>query len=178
MTVSVIVAMAANHVIGRDNALPWKLPPDLARFRRLTMGHGLIVGRRTWESIGRPLPGRSMIVLSSRPGFVAAGAQVARSLEEALRLAPGDEVFVGGGAEVYRQALPIAHRLHVTRIARDVAGDAYFPPHDASVWRLAQEERHAAEGDLPAYAFETWERTVPVAGVPSRSTRDGGPEPA
>lgn len=160
MKVSVIVAMAANGVIGRDNGLPWRLPADLARFRRLTMGHGLIVGRRTWESIGRPLPGRSMIVLSSRAGFAPAGVAVARSLDEALRIAPGEEVFVGGGAEVYRQAMPLASRLHVTRIAREVDGDTVFPPYDVEGWRLTDEERHEADGAQPAYAFQTWERGV------------------
>jgi dihydrofolate reductase len=156
--VSVIVAVAANGVIGRDNGLPWRLPADLARFRRLTMGHGLIIGRRTWESIGRPLPGRSMIVLSTRAGFAPAGVAVARSLDEALRLAPGEEVFVGGGAEVYRQALPVASRLHITRIAREVEGDTIFPAHDTGGWRLVEDERHEADGGQPAYAFQTWER--------------------
>jgi dihydrofolate reductase len=156
--VSVIVAMAANGVIGRNNDLPWRLPADLARFRRLTMGHGLIVGRRTWESIGRPLPGRAMIVLTSRDGLVPPGVAVARSLDEALRLAPGEEVFVGGGAAVYSQAIPLASRLHITRIERDVEGDTVFPAYDARGWRLLQEERHEAAGDQPAYAFQTWER--------------------
>lgn len=160
MKVSVIVAMAANGVIGRHNSLPWRLPPDLARFKRLTMGHGLIIGRRTWESIGRPLPGRTMIVLSSRSGFAPAGVAVARSFQEAMQLAPGDEVFVGGGAEVYRQALPLSSRLHITRIAREIEGDTVFPAYEAGDWRLVEEERHRAEGDLPPYAFQTWDRVA------------------
>jgi dihydrofolate reductase len=164
MTISLIVAMSRNQVIGRDNALPWRLPADLARFKRLTMGHPLIAGRKTWEAIGRALPGREMIVVTRQPGYAAEGARVARSLDEALELAAGgraadDEVFVGGGAEIYRQALPRAHRLYLTLLHEDIPGDTRFPPWDESEWRLVSREDHAADEKNPyPYSFLLYER--------------------
>lgn len=127
--------MARNGVIGRDNALPWRLPEDLKRFRALTMGHHIVMGRRTWESIGRPLPGRSMIVVTRDPSYAAPGCAVAHSLAEAIALAGDDsEIFVIGGAELYREALAIAHRLYITEIQADFAGDAWFPGFDRRTW--------------------------------------------
>lgn len=131
MTVTIIAALAENRVIGREGALPWHLPADLAHFRAVTSGHPLIVGRRTWESIGRPLPGRTLIVVSRQPGYRADGCLVAGDLESALQLAAaapgGDEVFVAGGAELYRQALPLADRLLLTLVPGSPAGDRFFP---------------------------------------------------
>ena len=126
---SVIVAVADNGVIGRDNALPWHLPEDLRYFKRVTLGKPIVMGRRTFESIGRPLPGRTNIVISRDPGFAAVGIEVAASLDAALQLASGAaEVVVIGGAEIYRLAIPRADRLYVTEVHTEPAGDALLPP--------------------------------------------------
>ena len=163
MRVSLIAAMARNRVIGRDNRLPWRLPPDLRRFKELTLGHALLVGRKTFESIGRPLPGRDMIVLSRRQGYAPEGVRVARSVQEALDLARDageSELFVAGGSEIYRQTLPVADRLHLTRIEEDVPGDAYFPDYDETEWRLAEREAHEPGDGIPfAWSFEVWDRS-------------------
>ncbi|HEX8819963.1 MAG TPA: dihydrofolate reductase [Archangium sp.] len=158
MTLSAIVAMAANRCIGRDNTLPWRLPADLKRFKQLTLGHTLILGRKTYESIGRPLPGRTMIVVTRQRDYAPQGVQVAHSLEEALALARGDEVFLAGGAELYRQAMDRVERLHLTRIHRDYEGDTFFPEVDLSRWRLSAEEHHPATPTEPAFSFLTYER--------------------
>lgn len=156
----VIAAVAGNGVIGSGNDLPWKLPPDLRYFQRTTRGHAMIMGRRTFESIGsRPLPGRPLVVVSRTLRDVPAGVQVAGSVEEALALAVGEVVFSAGGTEIFRQSIPLAERLYLTRIERDFPGDTYFPEVDFSAWRLTQDERHPAgdEADF-AYRFEVWER--------------------
>ncbi len=160
MTLSLIAALADNRVIGRDNRLPWRLPADLKRFKRLTMGHPLIVGRKTFESIGRPLPGRRMVVLSRRAGFAPEGVEVARGLEEALALVSGAaEVFVGGGAQIYRQALAGAGRLYLTRVRARIEGDRRFPHVDWDEWRLVREEEHPAdERHQFPFAFQDFER--------------------
>ena len=133
---TLIVARARNGVIGRDGRLPWRLPEDLAFFKRTTMGHPIVMGRRTWESIGRPLPGRRNIVVSGQAGFAAGGAEVAPSLDEALRRCAGsDEVFVIGGAQLYAEALPRAGRLIVTEIDADFEGDTHWPAPDPAQWR-------------------------------------------
>ena len=138
MIVSLIAAMARNHVIGKDNQLPWKLPEDLKRFKAITLGHPIIMGRKTFDSLGRPLPGRENIVLSRRPGLVLPGATVFGSLAEAFERFAGtdNEVFVIGGAEIYAQALSRADRLYLTRIDADFPGDAFFPEVD---WRAFTE---------------------------------------
>jgi dihydrofolate reductase len=166
MRTSLIVAMARNRVIGRDNRLPWRLPADLRRFKELTMGHTLLVGRKTFESIGRPLPGRTMLVASRREGYAPKGVQVVRSVQEALEVARegGEtELFVAGGAEIYRQTLPVADRLYLTRIEEDVPGDAYFPEYDETEWRLVDREDFApshepAEETPFAWSFQVYER--------------------
>jgi dihydrofolate reductase len=128
MRISLIVAMAANRVIGRTGQLPWHLPGDLARFKRITMGYPLIMGRKTFESIGRALPGRRTIVLSRQADYRAAGCRVVNGLDEALKLVwDDDEVFICGGEELYRQALPLAQRIYLTELDRAVAGDSFFP---------------------------------------------------
>ena len=160
MRLSIIAAMARNRVIGRDNRLPWRLPADWRRFNRLTMGHHLIMGRKTFESIGRPLPGRISIVLTGRRSYAPAGVQVAASLEAALRLAQGDsEVFVGGGAGVYRQTLDLADRMYLTLLPDDFEGDTYFPRYDKLHWEVRRTEIHEPEKTDPnRYTFLTLDR--------------------
>lgn len=139
--ITLIVARARNGVIGRNGALPWRLPEDLAFFKRTTMGHPMVMGRRTWDSIGRPLPGRRNLVVSRQAGFVAAGGEVVPSLDDALRRCEGStEVFVIGGAQLYRDALPRAGRLIVTEIDADFDGDTHWPRPDPAQWREASRE--------------------------------------
>jgi len=134
MTLSIIVAMTEERVIGKDNRLPWHIPEDLKRFKKITMGHPIIMGRKTFESLGRPLPGRSNIVLSGNFGFKAEGVHVVRSLKEALELAQGleggEEHFVIGGETLFREAFPKAQKLYLTLIHRPFPGDTYFPEFD------------------------------------------------
>ncbi|WP_257448759.1 dihydrofolate reductase [Archangium lipolyticum] len=158
MTLSAIVAMASNRCIGRDNALPWRLPADLKRFKQLTMGHTLILGRKTYESIGRLLPGRTFIVVTRQRDYAPEGVQVAHSLEQALELARGDEVFIAGGADLYRQAMDRVQRLYLTRLERPYEGDTFFPEVDLSGWRLVFEEHHPATATEPPFSFLTYER--------------------
>jgi dihydrofolate reductase len=164
MRVSIIAAVAENGVIGRDGKLPWRLSADLRRFKQLTMGHTIIMGRRTWESIGRPLPGRRMIVVSRQPGYQAdaRGIDVARSLDEALRRAAAladDEAFVIGGAELYKESLPRSDRLYYTSVRANLPGDAYFPDVDWSRWRLVESLDSPADeqNDLPS-TFQVFDR--------------------
>jgi dihydrofolate reductase len=159
--VSIIAAVSDNGVIGRDGGLPWRLPADLKRFKRLTSGHHMIMGRRTWESIGRrPLPGRPTIVVSRDPGFAAEGAQVARSIGQALELAGAvAEVFIAGGEAIYREALEVADRLYLTRVHAVVEGDTFFPELDESGWRVVAEEHHPPdEKNAYAHTFLVYER--------------------
>ncbi|MFN3567082.1 MAG: dihydrofolate reductase [Burkholderiaceae bacterium] len=158
--ITLIAAVARNGVIGRDGAIPWRIPGDLARFKRITMGHPVIMGRRTWESLGRPLPGRRNIVISRTPGFAPAGAEVFSGLAAALAAcADASEVFVIGGTEAYREALPLADRLLLTEIDADIEGDAHFPPFDRGAWREVSREAHPASGECPyGYAYVAYER--------------------
>jgi dihydrofolate reductase len=166
MLVSIIAAVAENGVIGRSGQLPWHLSNDLRRFKQLTMGHTVIMGRRTWESIGRPLPGRQMIVVSRQPNYQidAADVRVVATLIEALQVgqaAGDDEVFVIGGAELYRAALPMADRLYLTRVHADVIGDTYFPsiPRDAFSVSISIECDGDSKNDHP-HTFQIYERTA------------------
>jgi dihydrofolate reductase len=157
--ISLIVARARNGVIGRDGALPWKIPGELAHFKRTTMGHPIVMGRKTWESLGRPLPGRRNIVVTRNAGFVAPGADVVTSLTAALALCHGvAEVFIIGGAELYAQALPLATRAIVTEIDADFDGDAHFPALDPRHWRETARLPGATD---PPHAFVTYERGRP-----------------
>jgi dihydrofolate reductase len=163
--VSLIVAAAANGVIGRDGALPWHLPADLRRFQRLTTGHHLIVGRATWESIGRPLPDRHFVVVTRGEVPALPGVTAVRSVEEGIRfaLAAGDdEPFVAGGTGIFREALErdLVDRIHLTRIHRDYPGDATFPPFDAERFRLLEREAHPEDPATgrPAFEFLVYER--------------------
>jgi len=157
---ALIAALARNRVIGRDNHLPWRLPADLRFFKQTTLGKPLLMGRRTWESIGRPLPGRRMIVLSRDPAYQAPGCTVARSLDEAVELAGAvPEIMVIGGAMLYRQTLPRAARLYLTLIEAEIPGDAWFPEWNARDWRLVWEEAHPVDTDHAwPYRFQRWER--------------------
>lgn len=157
---ALIAALARNRVIGRDNRLPWHLPADLRFFKRTTMGKPLLMGRRTWESIGRPLPGRRMIVLSRDPGYQAPGCTVARSLDEAVEIAGTvPEIMVIGGATLYQQTLPRAERLYLTLVEADVPGDAWFPEWDQRDWRLVWEESRPADVEHAwPYRFQQRER--------------------
>jgi dihydrofolate reductase len=143
-----VAAVAANGVIGREGRLPWHLPEDLKHFKHLTLGHPIIMGRRTWESLGGLLPGREHIVITRRPGFHAPGAALASSLEAALALCAGEAVvFVIGGSQIFAESLPLASGLVMTEIHRDYEGDTWFPPYERSRWRETQREAHlAADG--------------------------------
>jgi dihydrofolate reductase len=163
MPLSLIAAVASNNVIGREGALPWRQSADLARFKRLTMGHHLIMGRKTFASLGRALPGRTSIVLSRQPKLeLPAGVLVAHSFGEALRICGQDsEPFVIGGGEVYRLALPHVDKMYLTRIGAELGGDVVFPAVDFSPWRLLSEEHISADerNEFPA-TFQIW---VPLA---------------
>jgi dihydrofolate reductase len=150
---SLVVAMARNRVIGRDNALPWRLPAELAHFKRVTMGNPIIMGRKTYESIGRPLPGRLNIVVSRNPDFAAPGCTVVDSLERAYEAA-GDaaEVSIIGGTSLFEAALPGADCLHLTEVEADVEGDTWFPHFDRGEWTQHEVARHPAD-EKHAYAF-------------------------
>ena len=161
MNVSLIVAMSDDRVIGRDGGLPWHLPADLRRFKQLTMGHYLLMGRKTYESIGRPLPGRTTVVISRQDDLeLPEGVLRARSFAEALELAAGeDEVFVIGGGQIYEQALPHATRLLITRVHARIDGDTHFPRFNPDQWRVVQDERHEPdEKNAYEYSFLTLER--------------------
>ena len=160
LRITLIAAVAKNGVIGAGNALPWRLPEDLKRFKALTLGHPIIMGRKTWESLGRPLPGRTNIVVSRTAGFSAPGTIPAGDLDEALAAAAAtgsDEVFVIGGADIYRQALPLARRLELTEIDRDFAGDVHFPPLAPAEWLETARVTHAAGAGFE-FAFVTYDR--------------------
>lgn len=156
-----IAAIARNRVIGRDNQLLWNVPEDMAHFKALTRGHAVLMGRKTWESLParfRPLPGRRNIVVSRQTGYAAPGAELAPSLDAALALVAGQEtVFVIGGADIYRQALPLADRLELTELDLEPEGDAWFPVWDRNQWRETTRQTQRSETGL-GYAFVTWER--------------------
>ena len=153
MTLSIVVAMARNRVIGRDNDLPWRLPEDLKRFKALTMGKPMVMGRKTFESIGRPLPGRTTIVVSRQAGLQIPGCVVVDSIDAAIRAADGaPEIMRVGGAQLYSEALPRVTRIYLTRIHADVEGDTLFPLLDPAEWRETVVGTHAAD-ERHAYAF-------------------------
>lgn len=152
-SVTLIAAVARNGVIGTDNGMPWHLPEDFVFFKRTTMGHPMVMGRRTFDSIGRALPGRRTIVITRQPDWSHADVETAHSLTDALALAgPSDEVFVCGGAQVYAEAMPWAHRMLITEVDQEPEGDVYFPAIDPERWRETARERR--EG----FAWVTYER--------------------
>lgn len=147
---SLIVAVARNGAIGKDNAMPWHLPADLAHFKRTTLGRPVIMGRRTWESLGRALPGRRNLVVSRTPAYQAPGAEVVASLAEAWRAVEGaDEAFVIGGARLYAEALPEADRIYLTEIAAEVEADTFFPALATEQWRETVLGEHPADERNP-----------------------------
>jgi dihydrofolate reductase len=158
--VSLIVAMARNRVIGINNTLPWHLPADLKHFRTLTMGHHIVMGRKTWESIGKPLPGRTSVVVTRNPDYAAPGVIVVNSLQAAIAACGDDaEIFIIGGAELYRQAIALADRIYLTEIAADIRGDAYFPEFNPGEWNEASRESHSQTEPQPLeYHFVAYHR--------------------
>ncbi len=159
-TLSLIWAMARNGVIGKNNTLPWRLPADLRYFRQLTTGHPIIMGRKNYEDIGKPLPGRTNIVVTRQKAFSAPGCSVVNSVEQALDAAgTGSEIFVIGGADIYRQTLNIANKLYITEIDADIEGDTYFPEFHRALWREVGRERHGSDALNPnSYSFVVLER--------------------
>jgi dihydrofolate reductase len=159
--VTLIVAVADNGVIGRDNALPWHLPEDLKRFKRITLGKPVVMGRKTFESIGKPLPGRLNVVMTRAADYRRDGVTVVHDVEGAARAAgAADEIMIIGGSDLFRLFLPRATRVHITRVHADVAGDVHWPALDAAQWRLVEREEFAAD-ERHAYpmTFESWERS-------------------
>jgi len=158
--ISIIVAASTNNVIGANGDLPWRLSADLKHFKAITMGKPIVMGRKTWDSIGRPLPGRQNIVITRQADFVAEGCNVVASTEEATAATAGaDEIMVIGGSQVYSLFLPAAGRLYLTRVHAEIEGDAFFPEIDESAWRLVGDDSHSSD-DRNAfdYSFLTYER--------------------
>ena len=159
-SLSIIVAMAKNRTIGINNTLPWRIPEDLKHFKALTMGHHMIMGRKTFESIGKPLPGRTTVVVSRDRSLKIDGCVVAHSLQEAVAACANDpQIFMVGGADIYAQALGLADKLYITEIQQDVAGDAWFPEFDRSEWLEMLREKHRQETPEPLeYHFVEYRR--------------------
>jgi dihydrofolate reductase len=159
---SMIVAMAKNRIIGAGGKIPWHLPNELQLFKRVTMGHHIVMGRKTYESIGRLLPGRTTVIVTRQRDYAIPGAKIAHTLEQAIALCAGDsEIFVIGGGELYRAAMPLADRLYLTVVDAEPAGDTQMPEFDAAQWRLhsteqfRRDERHAHD-----YRFEVHDRVA------------------
>lgn len=156
--VSLIVAVAKNGVIGVDNTLPWHLPEDLKRFRALTMGHHIIMGRKTYDSLGRLLPGRTTVIVTRNKNYQVEGAVVAHSLEAAIKACGGDdEVFLIGGAELYQDGLKRANKLYLTEIDASYEGDAHFPAFNVTDWQLVEHEAHISANGL-GFAYKTYQK--------------------
>jgi dihydrofolate reductase len=158
--ISIIVAVAENGEIGGSGGLLWHISEDLQMFKRVTSGHPVVMGRKTFESLGRPLPGRTNVVITRNPDFRADGITVVYSLDEALAMFPAsEEVFVIGGGEIYRQAMPIADRLYLTRVSADYEGNTYFPEWNPAEWTLLSSESHPHGKDFPhPFAFLVYTR--------------------
>ncbi len=155
--------MSRNRVIGRDNRLPWHLPADLQRFKALTMGHTIVMGRKTWDSINRLLPGRRTVIVTRNRGLKVEGAVMANSLEDALAASADDEeIFVIGGEQIFRLALPLAERVYLTTVDADCEGDTFMPALDPADWRVVSSESHPATDASPlAWRFEIHDRIRP-----------------
>jgi dihydrofolate reductase len=165
LPLSMIAALAENRVIGVDNSMPWHLPGDFKYFKATTLGKPIIMGRKTWDSLGRPLPGRLNLVVTRQQNLQLEGAEVFTSLEAAVERAEEwaaeqgvSEVMLIGGAQLYGQALKLADRLYLTRVALTPEGDAWFPAFDEGQWTLVSNTENPALDDKPAYRFEVWER--------------------
>ena len=155
---TIIVAIDAQRGIGLNNALPWRLPEDLAFFKRTTTGHAIIMGRKTFDSIGKPLPNRRNIVITRNPDWRQDGVEAVGSLADAAKLAGDGEAFVIGGAQIFAEALPRVQRLIVTEIARTFACDTFLPPFDPAEWRETARENHHSEANACDFAFVTYDR--------------------
>ena len=165
LPLSLIAALGENRVIGVDNSMPWHLPGDFKYFKATTLGKPIIMGRKTWDSLGRPLPGRLNIVVSRQTDLALEGAEVFPSLDAAVARAEAwaleqgvDELMLIGGAQLYEQGLAQADRLYLTRVALSPEGDAWFPAFVENQWKLVSNLQNPAEGDKPAYNFEVWEK--------------------
>lgn len=159
MGITIIVAQAKNRAIGIDGALPWHLSADLKRFRQLTSGHTIIMGRKTWDSIGKPLPNRHNIVITRTQDLVLEGAQTVTSLKAAIQVASNElEKFIIGGAEIYNLALPIVDTIEMTLIHQDIQGDTYFPPVDSNIWEVSEHSEHQDDASGLGYSFVTYKR--------------------
>ncbi|WP_411391492.1 dihydrofolate reductase [Pseudomonas sp. MPB23] len=165
LPLSLIAALGENRVIGVDNSMPWHLPGDFKYFKATTLGKPIIMGRKTWDSLGRPLPGRLNLVVSRQTDLALEGAEVFPSLEAAVERADAwarehgaDELMLIGGAQLYAQGLAQADRLYLTRVALSPEGDAWFPEFAANQWKLVSNVENPAEGARPAYQFEVWEK--------------------
>ena len=155
----IVVAMTSNHVIGQNGDMPWHLPADLVHFKELTSGHAIIMGRRTWESIGKPLPNRLNIVVTRQENYAAGDVTVVHSLEDGIVAAGIQRTFLIGGGEMYKEALPIASQMHITRIDALIEGDTKFPEIDESIWQCkSRVNRSADEKNQYDLVFETWDR--------------------
>ncbi len=157
---SLIVAMAANRTIGLNNTLPWRLPADLQHFKQLTMGHHMIMGRKTFESIGRLLPGRTSVIITRNPDFQCEGAIIANSLENAIAACPKNQpIFITGGGEIYKQALPLVSTMYITEVHADIEGDAFFPEFSQQEWQeISREQQTQTKPQALAYDFVTYQR--------------------
>ncbi|MPR02522.1 dihydrofolate reductase [Pseudomonas sp. MAFF 212408] len=165
LPLSLIAALGENRVIGVDNSMPWHLPGDFKYFKATTLGKPIIMGRKTWDSLGRPLPGRLNLVVSRQTDLALEGAEVFPSLDAAVERAEAwaleqgaNELMLIGGAQLYAQGLAQADRLYLTRVALSPAGDAWFPQFDAQQWKRVSNVENPAEGEKPAYNFEVWEK--------------------
>ncbi len=163
MTISLIVAISKNRVIGIDNQIPWYLPADLKYFKRTTLGHHILMGRKSYLSIGKPLPRRTNLVLTRNAFFTAAGIQVIHSIEGGIELAKAageDELFIIGGGEIYRQSMELVDRMYITEVDIETEGDTFFPEIDESQWKLSSEEYHKAdERNKWNYCFKIYDRS-------------------
>ena len=158
--ISLIVAMGRNRVIGRDNQLVWHQPADLRHFKETTIGKPVIMGRKTFESVGKSLPGRTTVVVTRRDDFVAPGCLLAGSLEQALEMVSSEpEILIAGGGEIYRQAIPVCDRMYITIIEHEFDGDTFFPEFDQGEWVIEEERRHEAdEKNRYSMLFRTYRR--------------------
>lgn len=160
MIVSIIVAVANNNAIGGNNQLLWHISADLKLFKKITSGHAIVMGRKTYESIGRPLPNRQNIVITRNRELSLPGADVVESVDAAKAIAKGEELFIIGGGEIYSQAMSLADRIYLTRVWADYKADTFFPEIDMSIWKEVSREDFPAEGDTPAYSFILLEKKI------------------
>jgi len=166
MRLSILVAMARNRVIGQNNTLPWHLPADLKHFKSLTMGHPIIMGRKSYESIGKPLPGRTNIIVTKQLNFQASGTAIVNSIDEALERSKeasftNNESFIIGGAELYQQTLKLCHRMYITEIQSNFEGDTFFPEFNQNDWQETARERHQGNDKAElAYHFVILDRKI------------------